>query len=142
MESYLISLEDQEVFIEALEKNVSFKAFESVHVEFSYKYSHSDILSLAEEVGFFLCRTLSRRKKVQWCVSFWKLKKTSARHFFRKSPTTRLSSLGFFSGNDVRCSFDNLQSAIRDLSLVLSQSLWRGFVELTTNQQRGNLDAA
>ncbi|MFZ8933592.1 MAG: L-histidine N(alpha)-methyltransferase [Bacteriovoracaceae bacterium] len=52
MESYLISLEDQSVEIDALKKSFSFKAFEPIHLEYSYKYLPKDIQGLADDTGF------------------------------------------------------------------------------------------
>lgn len=52
MESYLVSLENQEVFIEQLGETFSFKAWEPIHTEYSYKYLHSDIVQLAERTGY------------------------------------------------------------------------------------------
>ncbi len=52
MESYLLSLQDQEVFIGALNKSFSFAAFEPVHVEYSFKFLPRDIESLGRETGF------------------------------------------------------------------------------------------
>jgi len=50
--SYLISQCSQEVFIKKLKKSFSFKAFEPIHVEFSYKYLPEEIEALAKETGF------------------------------------------------------------------------------------------
>ena len=52
MESYLISLEEQVVNIDALEKSFIFKANEPIHVEFSHKYQFKQIESLAKATGF------------------------------------------------------------------------------------------
>ena len=52
MESYLVSLEHQEVHIGALEKTFEFKAYEAIHLEVSHKYLLSDIQQMANETGF------------------------------------------------------------------------------------------
>ena len=52
MTSYLVSLEKQQVFIEALGHVFEFAAWEPVHTEYSYKYLTSDITSLAADTGF------------------------------------------------------------------------------------------
>jgi L-histidine N-alpha-methyltransferase len=52
MESFLISLEDQEVFIEQIGRSFKFRAWEPIHVEYSYKYTEADIRNLALETGY------------------------------------------------------------------------------------------
>ncbi|MCB2427656.1 L-histidine N(alpha)-methyltransferase [Methylophaga pinxianii] len=52
MESYLISLEHQEVHIGALEKTFEFKPYEAIHLELSHKYLLSDMQQLADQTGF------------------------------------------------------------------------------------------
>jgi len=54
MESFLVSLEAQEVFIGELNKTFTFKAYEPVHVEYSFKFLPRDIETLATETGFSL----------------------------------------------------------------------------------------
>jgi uncharacterized SAM-dependent methyltransferase len=52
MRSYLISQEEQDVAIEAIGQKFSFKAFEAIHTEYSYKFLDSDIRALAEDTGY------------------------------------------------------------------------------------------
>ena len=52
MTSYLISLVNQEVYIKKLHKTFSFKKFEPILVEQSYKYTEEDIDTLALTTGF------------------------------------------------------------------------------------------
>jgi len=52
VESYLVSLEEQNVKIDALEIKFHFRAWEPIHTEYSYKYLKSDIHALAEKTGF------------------------------------------------------------------------------------------
>jgi uncharacterized SAM-dependent methyltransferase len=52
MESYLVSLREQRVRIQALEHAFDFKPWEPVHTEYSYKYLESDIEELAAATGF------------------------------------------------------------------------------------------
>lgn len=52
MESYLISLTDQEVFINATDKSFHFKKHEAMHLEYSYKFSTTGITKLATSNGF------------------------------------------------------------------------------------------
>ena len=52
MKSYLVSIEEQDVWIDALRHSFRFNAWEPVHTEYSYKYLMSDIRSLASDTGF------------------------------------------------------------------------------------------
>jgi dimethylhistidine N-methyltransferase len=52
MTSYLLSMEDQEVFIKKLKRSFSFKKWEPIHIEQSYKYTEQDIDDLASTSGF------------------------------------------------------------------------------------------
>jgi L-histidine Nalpha-methyltransferase len=52
MESYIISLQDQDIFIAALEKSFHFAKFEPLHLESSFKFSESEINELASITGF------------------------------------------------------------------------------------------
>lgn len=63
MESYLVSLRDQDVSVDALNKTFSFAPFEPVHLEYSFKFLPEDIDRLAAETGFRVLATIfdSRR---------------------------------------------------------------------------------
>ncbi|MFV2014051.1 MAG: L-histidine N(alpha)-methyltransferase, partial [Candidatus Heimdallarchaeota archaeon] len=52
MESYLISLEDQDVYIAKLDRSFHFRKWEPIFMEHSYKYSIEDITNLAKITGF------------------------------------------------------------------------------------------
>lgn len=52
MESYLISLQDQSIHMDALQKTFHFHAYEAMHVEFSCKYLLSQIEEMATANGF------------------------------------------------------------------------------------------
>ena len=52
MESYLVSLEKQSVFIGKIGRWFEFEAWEPIHTEYSYKYRVSEIEQLASETGF------------------------------------------------------------------------------------------
>lgn len=52
MESYIISLQDQDVYMAALEKTFHFEKFEPLHLESSFKFSESEIKALACQTGF------------------------------------------------------------------------------------------
>lgn len=76
MESYLVSREQQEVFIEEIGRSFSFGPWEPIHVEYSYKYLESDIDALAYETGFEVQEHLydSRRFFID---SIWRVKKSN-----------------------------------------------------------------
>lgn len=75
MESHLISLEKQEVYVKALEKSFHFDAFEAIHVEYSYKYLPSDCEYLAKETGYEIMANYYDSKKY-YLDSLWKVKKS------------------------------------------------------------------
>ncbi|MHA2028633.1 MAG: L-histidine N(alpha)-methyltransferase [Candidatus Kariarchaeaceae archaeon] len=52
MESYLISLEDQDVYISKFDRSFHFKKWEPIFMEHSYKYSIDDIVNLAKITSF------------------------------------------------------------------------------------------
>lgn len=52
MESYLISLEAHDVHVNALNRTFAFRAWEPVHLEYSFKFLLSDVSALAAETGF------------------------------------------------------------------------------------------
>lgn len=59
MESYLLSLKQQNVFIEALQREFYFDAFEPLHLEYSFKFLPSDIDSLCRQTGYTLIENFS-----------------------------------------------------------------------------------
>jgi L-histidine Nalpha-methyltransferase len=52
IESYLVSMEKQSVYVKEIGQSFQFEAWEPIHTEYSYKYLESDILRLAEVTGF------------------------------------------------------------------------------------------
>ena len=62
MESYLVSVERQTVFIEAIGRSFTFEPWEPIHTEYSHKYLVSDIETLSAETGFEIVGHLPRRK--------------------------------------------------------------------------------
>jgi uncharacterized SAM-dependent methyltransferase len=52
MESYLISLEKQTIYIDALKKIFEFREIEAIHVEYSFKYRSEQIEEWAHKTGF------------------------------------------------------------------------------------------
>lgn len=77
MESYLVSLEKQLVYIDALSQAFEFEAWEPIHTEYSYKYLESDIVELAEATGFQIETQLFDSKKY-FVDSVWQVQKISS----------------------------------------------------------------
>jgi len=78
MESYLVSLARQTVYIETLEHGFTFEPWEPVHTEYSYKYLPQDIDALAEATGFVI--DASFHDDQRWFVdSLWRVDKTPRR---------------------------------------------------------------
>jgi dimethylhistidine N-methyltransferase len=74
MESYLVSLVGQSVYIEAIGQSFCFEAFEPIHTEYSYKYLESDIEQLAQETGFAVALNMYDSRK--WFVdAVWRVVK-------------------------------------------------------------------
>ena len=74
MESYLLSLREQTVAIEALGTSFAFKPFEPIHVEYSFKYLDHDIHDMANETGFSVV-DLFRDKKQWFADALWRVEK-------------------------------------------------------------------
>lgn len=74
IESYLVSQVPQEVFVERLGQSFSFKAWEPIHTEYSYKYLESDIESLAQATGYRIQRQLYDRRHF-FVDSVWEVEK-------------------------------------------------------------------
>ncbi len=75
MESFLISLEDQEIFIEHIGRSFKFRAWEPIHVEYSYKYTEADIDNLARETGFTVKQNFYDPKRY-FADSLWEVRKS------------------------------------------------------------------
>ncbi|MFQ5498635.1 MAG: L-histidine N(alpha)-methyltransferase [Candidatus Zixiibacteriota bacterium] len=54
MESYLVSLKRQSVYIDMIGRSFELEPWEPIHTEYSYKYLISDIEKLASESGFVI----------------------------------------------------------------------------------------
>jgi L-histidine Nalpha-methyltransferase len=74
MESYLVSLEKQSVFIEKIGRWFEFDAWEPIHTEYSYKYLVSDIEQLAGETGFEIYEHLFDSRRY-FADSIWRVYK-------------------------------------------------------------------
>ena len=74
MESYLVSQEHQEVWIEALNQAFLFEPWEPIHTEYSYKYLPSDIEALASSTGYTIVEEFQDRRG--WFTdSLWRVEK-------------------------------------------------------------------
>jgi len=74
MESYLVSLENQEVFIDYISRSFSFAPWEPIHTEYSYKYLIEDIERLASDTGFTIIQHLIEDRKF-FADSIWRVNK-------------------------------------------------------------------
>lgn len=74
IESYLVSLEQQKVFIEKIGQSFTFDSWEPIHTEYSYKYLESDIEELAERTGFLINQQLYDSKRC-FVDSVWSVNK-------------------------------------------------------------------
>lgn len=74
IESYLVSLEQQEVYIEKIGQSFVFDSWEPIHTEYSYKYLVSDIEELASRTGFLIKKQLYDSKKC-FIDSLWSVNK-------------------------------------------------------------------
>ena len=74
MESHLISLEKQTIYIAALEKRVHFEKFETMHLESSFKFSLAEIGHLASDNGFTMKNNFSDVQD-HFVDSLWQVKK-------------------------------------------------------------------
>jgi len=74
MESYLVSLESQEVSIKKIGQSFHFDPWEPIHTEYSYKYLESDIQELAKITGFTVEAQLYDSKHY-FVDSIWRVRK-------------------------------------------------------------------
>jgi len=63
IEMHIVSNTDQQVYIETLRKNFSFRKGDSIHTENSYKYSLSQISALAKDSGFRIEKEFTDEKR-------------------------------------------------------------------------------
>jgi L-histidine N-alpha-methyltransferase len=77
IESYLVSLESQTVFVEELSETFDFLPWEPIHTEYSYKYLVSDVEKLARDTGYTIENNLFDSKKY-FMDSIWRVQKTES----------------------------------------------------------------
>lgn len=78
MESYLVSLVAQDVFIEEVGRSFHFDPWEPIHVEYSYKYHVADIDGLALDTGFAVVEHLFDNQRY-FTDSIWQVNKKELR---------------------------------------------------------------
>jgi L-histidine N-alpha-methyltransferase len=74
MESYVVSLAEQVVEISALNSSIILQQFEPIHVEYSYKYTLSQIETLAQITGFEIVKNFAD-SKAYFIDSLWRVNK-------------------------------------------------------------------
>lgn len=75
VESYLVSLEKQTVFIQEIGQTFEFESWEPIHTEYSYKYLETDVEKLAAQTGYVIEQQLFDSQK--WFLdSVWRVQKT------------------------------------------------------------------
>lgn len=73
MESFLVSKVKQDVRIGALDRVISFEAFEPIHTEYSFKYTTDGIEKLAEGSGFSIVESFTDSRGY-FVDSLWQVK--------------------------------------------------------------------
>jgi len=73
MESYIVSLKEQHVAIDALRTSFHFMPWEPIHTEYSYKYLDHDITDLAAFTGFEIVSRFCDDKK-WFCDALWRVR--------------------------------------------------------------------
>ena len=71
--SYLVSKQEQDIYIEAIDRTIHFDAWETIYMERSQKYSKKDIRQLAEQTGFEVVRNFYDQEHL-FTDSLWVLK--------------------------------------------------------------------
>ncbi|MAF90313.1 MAG: L-histidine N(alpha)-methyltransferase [Bdellovibrionota bacterium] len=74
MESYLISKEEQEVYIKEIGRAFHFKSYEALHLEYSFKYIESDIRNLCDQTGFVIEKNFTDENSY-FVDSLWRVDK-------------------------------------------------------------------
>jgi len=74
MESYLLALREQRVYIGALQQEFSFVAFEPIHMEYSFKFLPTDIDYLGGQTGYTVVENFTDPDEY-FINSLWQVKK-------------------------------------------------------------------
>lgn len=75
MESYLLALREQRVFIEALQRELFLSAFEPIHLEYSFKFLPADIEFLSHQTGCTIVENFADPHE-RFIDSLWQVKRT------------------------------------------------------------------
>ncbi|NQY65385.1 MAG: L-histidine N(alpha)-methyltransferase [Alteromonadaceae bacterium] len=74
MESYVLSTEEQEVYVAELQRTFHFESYEPIHLEYSFKFTQGDIEFLCQQTGFEMIEQYSDEKNY-FVDSLWKVVK-------------------------------------------------------------------
>ncbi|UCH93652.1 MAG: L-histidine N(alpha)-methyltransferase [Candidatus Aminicenantes bacterium] len=74
IKSYLISTENQEVYISAIDSLIKFEKWEAIHTESAYKYDEAEIEKMAARSGFIIKKNLYDPWRF-FTDSLWQVKK-------------------------------------------------------------------
>ena len=74
MESYLVSMKDQEVYVDMISRSFNFQEWEPIRTEYSYKFLERDINELASDTGFVVEDTLFDSQRY-FADSIWRVRK-------------------------------------------------------------------
>ncbi len=74
MESYLLSKQNQVVYIKQLERSFDFNQYEPIHLEYSFKYLRQDIEHLCNQSGFDIAAHYNDPKE-RFIDSLWTISK-------------------------------------------------------------------
>ncbi|MFQ5606611.1 MAG: L-histidine N(alpha)-methyltransferase [Candidatus Zixiibacteriota bacterium] len=74
MESFLVSMVEQKVYIDMIGRSFGFREWEPIRTEYSFKFLESDISALASDTGFDVERMLTDSQRY-FIDSVWKVNK-------------------------------------------------------------------
>lgn len=74
MESYLLPMELQTVYLKELQRSFHFEAYEPLHLEYSFKFSKPDIELLSEQTGFSIEKNFAAENDY-FMDSLWRVSK-------------------------------------------------------------------
>lgn len=77
MESYLLAVEAQDVYIGELQREFHFDPFEAIHLEYSFKFLRQDIEFIGQQTGFEMVRHFDDAK-TRFIDSLWTVVKSTA----------------------------------------------------------------
>ncbi|PPC94893.1 MAG: hypothetical protein CTY33_03035, partial [Methylotenera sp.] len=75
MESHIISMHDQQIYIAALGKYFYFNQYEALHLESSFKFTEQEIKQLALNIGYKTQALFTDTKK-HFIDALWQVQKS------------------------------------------------------------------